>query len=64
MPLPILRVHIKRKISERLINDAYAMFFLLLFFVISFIKAYVVDTHSNCFDKSMHSDGYLQHTSL
>ena len=32
-----------------LFNDAYVIFFFLIFF----IKAYVVGTHFNCFDKSV-----------
>ena len=51
---PTLRVHIKRKeISEGLINDAYAIFFVIFLFVIFFIEAYVVGTDLNCIDKSM-----------
>ena len=34
-------------------NDAYAIFLCCFFFVIFFIKAYVVGTHLNCIDKSM-----------
>ena len=31
----------------------FFVFFLLFFFLISFMKAYAVDTHLNCIDKSM-----------
>ena len=54
MFLPILRVHFKRKESASVSsNDAYAIFLCCFFFVILFIKAYVVGTHLNCINKSM-----------
>ena len=41
----------KKKRSEKdLFDDDYAIIF---FFLIFFIKAYVVGTHLNCIDKSM-----------
>ena len=42
----------KQRIAKDLSNDAYVMFLCFLF-LIFFIKAYVVDTHLNCIDKSM-----------
>ena len=46
----LLRVHFKKKRSVKdLFDDVYAIFFFLIFF----IKAYVVGTHLNCIDKSM-----------
>ena len=35
--------------TKGLFDDVYAIFFFLIFF----IKAYVVDTHLNCIDKLM-----------
>ena len=43
---------LKQRLAEDLSNDAYVMFLCFLF-LIFFIKAYVVDTHLNCIDKSM-----------
>ena len=54
--LPILRVHFKKKKKRSvkdLSNDAYAIFCGVFFFVIFFIKAYVMGTHLICIDKSM-----------
>ena len=38
---------------EDLSNDAYVMILCCCFFLIVFIRAYVVGTHLNCIDKSM-----------
>ena len=43
---------LKQRSAKDLSNDAYAMFLCFLF-LIFFRKAYVVDTHLNCIDKSM-----------
>ena len=49
MYLPAKDTLLKKKKSEKaLFDDNYAGFFLILF-----IKAYVVCTHLNCIDKSM-----------
>ena len=55
MYLPILKVHLKKtkKTAKDLSNNAYMMFFICFFFLIFFIKAYVVGTHLDCVDKSM-----------
>ena len=41
---------LKRLLAKDLSNDAYVMlvFFCFVFFLIVFIKAYVVGTHLNC----------------
>ena len=44
----LLRIHYLKKSEKALFDDNYAFFFLILF-----IKAYVVGTHLNCIDKSM-----------
>ena len=41
---------LKKRSVKDLSNDAYAMFFFLLIFL---IKAYVVGTYLNCMDKLM-----------
>ena len=43
---PILRVQLKKRSAKDLSNDAYAMS-LWFFFLIFFIKAYVVGVHLN-----------------
>ena len=44
----------KTRSANDLFNSAYAMFrFFYSFFLIFFLKAYVVGTHLNCIDKSM-----------
>ena len=44
----LLRVHFKILSAKDLFDDVYANFFLIFF-----IKAYVVGSHLNCIDKSM-----------
>ena len=55
MYLPILKLHFKKKKknAKDLSNNADAMFLYVFFFLIFFIKAYVVGTHLNCIHKSM-----------
>ena len=43
----------KTRSANDLFNGAYAMFCGFFFFLIFFLKAYVVDTHLNCIDKLM-----------
>ena len=51
----------KTRSASDLLNGTYAMFiyvFILFFFyIIFFLKAYVVGTHLNCIDKSMQQMG-------
>ena len=50
------KVAILNKTAKDSSNDAYAMFLYVCvfsFYLIFFIKAYVVGTHLNCIDKSM-----------
>ena len=49
----LLRIHYKKS-EKDLFDDDYA------FFLIFFIKAYVVGTHLNCIDKSMQFTEYPQ----
>ena len=44
---------LKQRSVKDLSNDAYAMLLCFLFFLIFFIKAYVVGSHLNCINKSM-----------
>ena len=44
---------LKQRSVKDLSSDAYACYCVFFFFLIFFIKAYVVGTHLNCIDKSM-----------
>ena len=44
----LLRAHFKKRKAKDLLDDVYAIFFLVFF-----IKAYVMGTHLNCIDKLM-----------
>ena len=44
---------IKTRLANDLLNGAYTIFCVLLFFLIFFLKAYILGTHLNCIDISM-----------
>ena len=56
----ILKVHLKRKkkTAKDLSNNAYAMF-LYVFFLIVFVKAYVLGSYLNCIDLLMQFNSHL-----